>query len=565
MIPRSCWFIAAVAFYLSCGETHPPAERAFRNGSIYTVDRERSSAQALAISRGRLVYVGSNQGLAAFVGPKTEVIDLGGRMVLPGFVDSHSHPLSAVTQATSVYLYNLRSLDGYLKTVAEFAAKHPEKAVIRGAGWSNTLFPPVGPLKKDLDRVVSERPVFLTSEDGHSAWVNSKTLQIAGITGGTANPQGGVIERDAKTKEPAGTLRENAVGLASRAIPPNTEEELVEGLRLFQKMAGESGVTTVHDAAVGLEGWSAEPYEKLQASGELSVRFRGALLLTPEMGAEKIPALVQERARHRGELFQTNAVKIFADGVVEGGTAYLLEPYQHRPDFRGVPIWDAEVMKKAFAALDKEGFQIHIHAIGDAATRMALDALDHARRANGSRDWRPLITHLQLVAAADLPRFKALGVVAVPQPFWHQKGNYYLRLEVPYLGRERADREYPLQSFIKAGVVLASASDYSVTYPFLPLIGIERGVTRIENGRTEPGEVLGPEERASLADMIASFTIGGAYANFLESEVGSLEVGKSADLVVLDKNLFELPPEKIDEARVMLTVFRGKDVYGHLQ
>ena len=249
------------------------------------------------------------------------------------------------------------------------------------------------------------------------------------------------------------------------------------------------------------------------------------------------------------------------DGVIEGSTAYLLAPYEHMPGFRGTSLWDTEVLKESFKAFDKENFQIHVHAIGDAATRITLDAFECVRDANDDRDSRHQITHLQLVDPEDIPRFAALDVIGIPQPIWHLKGEYYAKLSLPYLGRERSDRQYPMKSFIDAGVKMASASDFPVTIPCPPLLGIMIGTTRCEPGIIGSDEVLWPEECMSLDEMIASFTINGAYANFLENDTGSLEVGKAADLVVLDRNLFEIPASEINNAKVLLTLFEGKEVY----
>jgi predicted amidohydrolase YtcJ len=305
----------------------------------------------------------------------------------------------------------------------------------------------------------------------------------------------------------------------------------------------------------------AEAYKRLEESGRLTVRFRGSLLFNPDRPIETVPEFVEKRSQNTGRLFQTNAIKIFIDGVVEGTTAYLFEPYVHRPDYRGELLWDPDYLNEVSAALDKEGFQIHVHAIGDAAAHVALNAFEYAEKANGKRDSRPMITHLQLVAPEDKPRFGTLGVVGLPQPFWFQKGGFYENIEVPYLGEERASQEYPMQSLIDAGAVMASASDYPVTIEFRPLMGIHQAMTRAGEGVTDPDQILGPDERVGLEDMIASFTINGAYANFIEKETGSLEVGKAADLVVVDQDLFEIPTTEIGRAKVLLTLFEGKEVF----
>lgn len=399
------------------------------------------------------------------------------------------------------------------------------------------------------------------SEDGHSRWVNSKVLALAGITKATKNPAGGIIERDPATGEPTGTLRESAQGLVAGLFPPYTVDQLKQGIEAYQKMAAAFGLTTVHDAY--LDSWSNETpaFQALERENRLTMRFRASLYVDPEKGPEQVEALVRERARNKGERFQTGGAKLFIDGVVEGSTAYLKEPYQHLSGSRGEPIWETGNLERVCLALDREKFQLHAHSIGDAATAQFLDALAAVRKTNGPRDGRPLITHLQLVDQADIARFKELGAVAVPQPYWFAKDSYYFNLQVPYLGQKRADEEYPMRSFFAAGVPVASASDFPVTVPCNPLVAVEMGITREETGKTDPALVLWPEEKATLEQMIRSFTIDGAYANFLEDETGSLEAGKWADLIVLDKNLFEIPPAGIHTAKVVWTIFEGQTVF----
>jgi predicted amidohydrolase YtcJ len=246
--------------------------------------------------------------------------------------------------------------------------------------------------------------------------------------------------------------------------------------------------------------------------------------------------------------------------VIEGGTAYLLEPYAHQPDFRGEPIWGPELLIKTCDALEKEKIQIHLHVIGDAAARITLDALEHAREIHGVRDSRHSVTHLHLIDPVDIPRFKDLEIVGLPQPFWFKIDDYYHELALPYLGQERADRQYPMQCLIDAGVIMASGSDFPVTIPFDPLIAIQTGITR-STPEEDNGEVLWPEECSNLEDMIRSFTYHGAYANFLENEIGSLEVGKKADLIILEKDLFEIPVKQIAETKVLLTMIDGNVVF----
>jgi predicted amidohydrolase YtcJ len=553
--------------------TRPKADFVLKNGVVYTVDKDRSRAESIAVSGKKIVYIGSNVGVTDFIDKNTNVIDLDGKMVLPGFIDSHAHVSFGVSLVAMAQLFNLPSLDDYQRSIHNFAEKRPDLEAIYGNGWNNELFPPTGPRKEDIDAVVSDRPASMMSNDGHAIWVNSAALKTAGITKDTTTPEGGVIERDPETGEPSGTLRENAMDLINNVLPPFTVEQLKEGIRAYADTAAKEGITTVHDPMLILPNETATllgagflrnniaAFSQLATENCLTIRVRGSYLAAPEKGSSQLPAFIAERNKQKDPLFQAYSIKIFADGVIEGSTGYLLEPYEHMPGFRGTFLWDPEVLKESFKVFDQENFQIHVHSIGDAATRITLDAFDYARNANGDRDSRHQITHLHLVDPEDIPRFAALDVIGIPQPIWHLKGEYYTQLSLPYLGRQRADRQYPMKSFIKAGVKMASASDFPVTIPCPPLLGIMIGTTRCEPGIIDSDEVLWPQECMSLDEMIASFTINGAYANFLEQDTGSLEVGKAADLVVLDRNLFEIPASEINRTKVLLTLFEGKEVY----
>ncbi len=563
-LPVSLLLLAAwLALATGCSTKTPAvsADLVLKNGVIYTVDGRSNRAEAAAVKDGKFIYVGSDSGITAFIGKTTQVVDLQKRLVLPGFIDSHCHVISSYRHFFELNVFDLKTVGELQKAIKDFAAAHPGAKTMNGRGWSNTNFPKTGPDKKIIDAVVSDIPVSLASEDGHSRWVNSKALSLAGITKATKNPANGIIEHDPATGEPTGTLRESAAGLVSGLFPAYTVDQLIQGIEAYQKMVAAFGITTAHDAY--LDSWSNEitAFQTLERENRLAMRIRASLYVDPEKGTEQVAALVRERERNKGELFQTNAVKLFLDGVVEGSTAYLKEPYRHLPGSRGEPIWKPKDLELICAALDQQRFQLHAHCIGDAATSEFLDALAYARKVNGARDSRDMITHLQLVDKADILRFKELGVIAVPQPYWFAKDDYYFNLQEPYLGQKRADEEYPMRSFFDAGVVVASASDYPVTVPCNPLIAIQVGITREEPGKTDPALVLWPEERVSLEQMIRSFTINGAVANFLENATGSIEVGKWADLIVLDKNLFEIPPVEISTAKVLLTLFEGKTVF----
>jgi predicted amidohydrolase YtcJ len=537
------------------------ADLVLRNGFIYTVDQTRTIAEAIAIRNRTIVFVGKDSDVTRYVTRQTRIIDLAGRMVLPGFVDSHCHPSGAYKQFYEISFNGVRTIPEYQRLIREYYAAHTGASYLKGRGWSNTLFPKSGPDKKLIDEIVGDIPVSLSSEDGHSKWVNSKALELAGITNTTPNPEGGVIEHDPATGEPTGTLRESAASLVAKLFADYSTEELMKGYEAYQRMALGFGITMAHDADIDPGSNEISAYKALEKDHRLVMRFRGSLYVGPKEGLEQARNIAAEQAKHRGPNFRILAAKLYADGVVEGSTAYLKEPYTHLPNSRGEFLWNQDSLNAMCTELDKHKLQIHVHAIGDGATAATLDAFAHAARVNGRRDARNMITHLQLVAPDDILRFKNLKVIAVTQPYWFMKDDYYYNIQVPYLGQVRADVEYPMESFFLAGVRVTSSSDYSVTIPCNPLVAIQTGITRSRPGVTDPKEVLWPEERATLDEMIASFTINGAYANFLEKETGSLEAGKLADIVVLEKNLFKIPATEISKTKVLMTLFEGREVF----
>ncbi len=548
-----------------------PADTVYRNGFVYTVDSSKPIAQAVAVRGGKIQFVGSNRAVRGYIGARTKVVNLKGRLLMPSFIDSHAHASTAVSNVYEVALWGLGSLEAYQDAIRAFAEDNPDLTAVRGAGWDPVLIGGIGPRKEDLDSIDSTRPMAFTDQDIHALWVNSKALEAAGITGDTPNPDGGVIERVPGTVgtpgnqygEPSGTLRESAVDLVNDILPPYTTEQYVTALKWFQReVANPLGITTVFDPGVGIGTPETRAYEQLARADRLTMRIRSALWLNPEDDLWTwLPTAVRERAKHKRSLFKVTAVKFFADGVLEGHTAYLKEDYTNEPGFRGVPIWRPAQLDEAFAAVDKAGFQIHVHAIGDAATDEALNSLAYARQKNGKRDWRAGITHLEYVDLRDIPRFAKLGVTAQVQPYWHVKDSYYFDSQLPSLGQWRADHEYPMKSFFDTGALVASSSDWSVTIPPDPLIAIQIGVMRWFPEYSLVDEPLWPAERCTVRQMIRSFTINGARTNFLERVTGSLRVGKSADMIVLDTNILKCKPERISEAKVLRTVFRGKTVY----
>ena len=555
-------------------ETIVFADQVLTNAVVYTVDAARSRAKAVAITAGRIVAVGETEAIAALAGPQTEVVDLGGRLVLPGFIDSHMHASSAVEDLYAVGLDDCLSVADCLTTVARFAGERPELPSIYGVRWNNMIVPPGGLLATDLDGVIPDRPVLLHDDSYHSAWVNTAMLRLAGISAATPDPDNGVIER-LPDGTPSGTLREGAIFAALDALPTPSPDLARAGILHFQEaVAGPYGLTTVHDAGLRPVNPALDAFVALQAAGELTTRYCISFwILEDEPLQPQIDWAVAERRRQQGPDVQAEWVKLFPDGVVEGHTAVLKQPYADRPDFCGEPCWQPEALNEASVAAARAGLQLHYHAIGDAALSMALDAIaaaqavsgpadrGHASRGAGKAGERPLITHLEIVDAADIPRFADLGVVAVPQPNWFRTDSLYRDLLVPILGQRRADEHYPMRSYWEAGIKVASGSDYPVPPAPDPLVGIQRGVLRRAPGDAEDFGPLNPGEAVTVEQMIESYTINGAYAAKLEDETGSIEVGKSADLVVLSENILELPPEEITQAKVELTLFRGRPVY----
>ncbi|MCU4761964.1 amidohydrolase [Bacillus cereus] len=540
------------------------ADTIFINGNVYTVETQQPWAEAVAIKNGKIVYVGNSKGAKKYKNKNTKIIDLKGKMLLPGFVDSHLHASETVNSLYSVDLINVRTVDEYIQAVEKYREEHTDLKVIHGAGWSNTLFSSTGPAKELLDAVVKDIPVALLSEDYHSIWVNSKALEIAGITKDTPNPNSGVIERN-ENGEPSGTLRDTATNLVLDKLPKFNTEQFKEGLKTFQQLAASNGYTQVNDVIVPQQDTVIEALTMLKKEQALSIRHNIALTIQPNEGLERIPYVKEQREKLQGPLVKMNSIKLFMDGVLEGGTAYLHEPYNNKPNYYGVPVWEKTAFEQMVQTLDKEEFQVHIHSIGDAATTETLNTLAFAQEQNGKRDSRHKITHLQLVKENDINRFKDLGVIGVPQPSWFLKDGEYFSQAVDLLGEERANEQYPMKSFMNKGVVMASSSDYPITQGayFSPLAGIQMGVTRTNLQDTNSQHVLNPKEKVSVAEMIKSYTINGAYANFLEKETGSIKVGKKADLVVLDKNLFKIPKRDIHKTKILLTLLEGKETFRH--
>jgi predicted amidohydrolase YtcJ len=562
LLPRSLAILIILPlFHAGAAAPEPPshADLVMRGGAIYTVDAERSWQQAVAVRDGKIVYVGDDGGSAAFTGPDTRVVDLKGRMMLPGLQDVHIHPISGGMEALACDLNGLSDAAAYTAKIKAYAAANPDLPWILGGGWLMSVFGPGAmPARELLDEVVPDRPVLLISSDGHSGWVNSKALQLAGIDRDTPDPEDGRIDRDPVSGEPIGSLQEGAIELLDHVIPPVSDAQRMDGLRYAIRMLNAYGITSIQDAIV--EEPDLETYRSLENSGGLSLRVEASLWWERDQGLEQISNMLEHREQFSSGQLRANTVKIMQDGVMENYTAVMLEPYLLEGDVRGIPMVEAEFLKEAVTALDANGFQVHFHAIGDGAIRQSLDAVEAARKANDASDNRHHISHLELIDPEDIPRFAELDVIANFQPLWATADEYIVDLTLPFIGPERARWLYPINSVLESGGMLAFGSDWSVSTAN-PYHEIEVAVTRKDPENADSAAFI-PDERISLRDAIDAFTINAAYTNHLERTTGSIEPGKLADLVVLDQNLFEIPPESISETRAVLTLFEGKPVHG---
>ena len=558
VVPVRFWRAIAAAALVGCArEPDNPADIVLRNAIVHTVDSAGPRAEALAVKDGRIVYVGSNAGVQAFRGRATRVLDLAGRLVLPGFHDTHVHPLTGGIELGECNLNPAQSLGDVRRIVGECASRAGADEWVRGGGFQLPLFPGGNPTRELLDSLVPAHPAYLSSADGHSAWVNSRALRLAGVTAATRDPANGRIER--KTNgEPSGTLRESAMGLVSSKLPPRTEAEHLAGLERGLQLAARYGITTLHEASATAP--IAAAYAHADSLGKLTARAIVSLLVDTDAAVDgEVRRLAALRSRVTRGLVRPVAAKIFLDGVIEGQTAALLAPYVDRPGYRGELNAPPEKLNLLVQKLDSAGFKVHVHAIGDRAIRTALDAFERQRARDGGQGPRHIISHIQLFDPADIPRFAALGVIPSFQPLWAYADTYITDLTEPRLGAERSRHMYPIARIARSGAVMAAGSDWSVT-SMNPLEAIQVAVTRLALNDSMGNPWL-PDERVDVATMIRAYTLGGAVASDHDSLTGSITVGKAADLIVLSDDLFALPKHRIAKARVLLTMLNGREVH----
>ena len=556
----------ALAGACGCGRApRPQADRIFVNGKIWTADQARPQAEALAIAGDKIVAVGTSEEVRKLAGPATAVVDLRGRLVVPGFQDSHAHwPGSSVNE---VDLHGAETLEEFQKRLADFARRHPQQPWITGHGWGYSAFPNQTVDKKYIDAVVSDRPVYVTERDGHMGLANSRALQLAGVTRAAADPPNGHIMKNA-SGEPTGELKEAAQRLIDAKLPERTMEDRFQSLLAHMDEAAAAGLTSVQDAWTSLDTFPV--FQRAADGGKLKLRFRFAPPILPKEGLapkeHKLKTALSEadlakyrelRAAYPGPLLKFGAIKGMLDGTVDARTAVMFEPYVGGGT--GIPFWEQDDLNKTVALYDKEGFQLMLHAIGDKAIDMALNAFEYAAKTNGTSGRRHRVEHAEVPLLADLPRFKQLGVIASTQAMFASPDATVLQNFAVLLGPERAAHADSFRLYDDAGAVQAFGSDWGV-FPFEPLPAIYCAVTRM----TPEGKPAGgwyPAGRISVEAALRHFTKDGAYASFDEDLRGTLTAGKLADFVVLSRDILTVVPGEILETKVLLTVMGGKETY----
>ncbi len=549
---RRLFSLCALCLCALCVGSKPlsPPDLVLLNGTIYTGQAGQPRAEAMAIQSERIVAVGSSNEIRALVGPNTRVVDLQGRFAMPGFNDAHIHLANGGQAKLAVDFGGAKSLAEFQQRIRARLAEYKPAEWITGRGWDHTLWPEKRfPTRADLDSVSRDHPMLFTRIDGHVSVANSLALQLAGVTRDTKDPPGGSIERDAQG-EPTGMLKENAVGLVSRRVPPLTLAQRRRAIELALAEAARFGVTSMQDNS----SWDDFlVYEQLKKEGKLTARITEWLPFL-----EPLPRLEAMR-RHGGTTdpwLKTGALKAVLDGTLGSRTAAMLAPFADDPSTSGIlRIEEAELIRMAVER-DAAGFQLAFHAIGDRANRVALNAFAAARAANGPRDRRDRVEHAQVVAPEDFERFAALGVIASMQPV-HESSD--MRWAEARLGPERSKGAYAWNSMLKRGVRLAFGTDYPVE-PVNPMRGLYACVTRELPEGGPPGGWQ-PQEKISLDDCIRAYTAGSAYAEFEEGSKGQIKTGQWADFIVLSADPFRIPPPQLLQTRVLQTFVAGRQVY----
>lgn len=527
------------------------------NAQIRTMDDALPLAQALAATAGKITHIGSSSEIAALAGPHTRILDGQGDLVLPGFQDAHIHLLWGGTDLiNTAYLYDATTVQELQADLARHAAK-TDAAVVWGAGWQS-LFGDHNLTREVIDAVVPDRPCLIYDGNFHNACINSAAIDLIGITDATPDPLNGHILRDA-TGRATGMLHEEAIAWALTHLPEVGPETHARGLRAGQAHANRHGITGVLDPSVIDDNRSI--YAAAHAAGELTLRVAGACLVTAADTVETALARLRAwRAAHPGPDYHLHSAKFFMDGGFENRTAAMVEPYADAQGGSAPTMFSPEQIRALFTALDADRFQIHVHCIGDGATRAALDGFQAAREANGAWPSLHQIAHVQLVHPDDLARFAELGVMANMQPLWAATDPIIPDPATDLIGPARAHMTYPLRSLISAGAPYCTNSDWPVS-TLNPFEIIYTAVTRQPLPSRGQAEPFLPDERMTVEQAVRGYTTHAAAASWRSHIAGALRPGLSADFILLDRDIFACPPAEIAQTRVLLTVFQGREVH----
>ena len=524
------------------------------NGKVWTGVAARPWAEAVAVRDGKIFAAGKTSELRTLAGAGTKLVDLGGSLVLPGFIDSHTHFLAGGFALKSIQLREAKSREDFVARIAAKARELGPGRWILNGDWDHQQLTPVELPRKDwIDAVTPDNPVCVNRLDGHMILANSLALKLAGVTKATPVPPGGEIERDPATGEPTGILKDEAMGLVYAKIPDPTFDEKLEAAEASVRHAAENGVTSVNEMA---DASSLEVFQELARRGRLMTRVH---VYIPISEVETL-ARLKVKSPFGGPFLTLAGLKGFVDGSLGSATAYFFEPYTDDPTTSGLlngQMFPEGVMEKRILEADRAGLQLAIHAIGDRANSLLLDMYEKAVAANGPRDRRWRVEHAQHLRPADIVRFGKLGLVASVQPYHVIDDGRWAEQKI---GPERAKTTYPFESLRRAGAVLAFGSDWTVA-PLDPILGIYAAVTRRTLDGKNPGGWV-PDEKVSVEEAVRAYTVNGAWAEFAEAAKGSIEAGKLADLVVLDRDIFAVPPEEISRAKVRMTVLDGRIIYG---
>ena len=548
------YFLAMMAFSPACNKGHAVADLALLGGSVWSGDGGRPWAEAVAVRGEKIIAVGATSEVRRLVGRETQVIDLGGGLVVPGFIDSHTHFLDGGFALLSIRLREAKSRDDFVARIRDKAAGMAKGEWILNGDWDQQQFdPPELPGREWIDAVTPDNPVCVNRHDGHMVLANSLALTLAGITARTPSPAGGEILKDPRTGEPTGILKDAAMELVTRHIPAPNFDAKLKAAEAALGLAARNGVTSTHDMAYGTGNLSV--YRELVDSGKLTCRI---FLYVPIVEVEAFSRL-SLKTPFGNDLLKIGGLKAFVDGSLGSSTALFFEPYADDPRSSGLfasDMFPEGIMEQRIRAADIAGLQVAVHAIGDKANAVLLDIFEKVIAQNGPRDRRWRIEHAQHLRPADMERMARLGIIASVQPYHAIDDGRWAERKI---GAERCRTTYAFRSLLDKGVRIAAGSDWTVA-PLDPLAGIYAAVTRRTTDGKHP-EGWYPEQKISIEEAMRAYTTEGAYAEFAERSKGAIKEGFLADLVILDRDIFKIPAQDIAAARVVRTIVAGRTVF----